>query len=176
MLRSNSESCFSWLFSISIPQNDKQSAVTSPEWRLFVCLVYGSLKCPRARAFRSLCQCHRNPCDSSETIRRTWARISPFSGRRGSALTELKQPHPSPSRIRPWGKSHVVHNGCLLRKPFAFFISPRTKRLRSFETSAGGAGRSLCPVVPDLRLVGVIGRKDYEGVNHNTGARTGFFV
>ena len=56
-----------------------------------------------------------------------------------------------------------------------FFISPRTKRLRSFETSTGGAGRSLGPVVPDLRLLGVIGRKDYEGVNHNTGARTGFF-
>ena len=58
MLRSNSASGFSWLFSMSIPQNDKQSAVTSPAWRLFVCLVYGSLKSPRAGAFRSRCALH----------------------------------------------------------------------------------------------------------------------
>jgi hypothetical protein len=48
ILRSNSASCFSWLFSMSIPQNDKQSAVTSPAWRLFVSRPYAhhSLKSP----------------------------------------------------------------------------------------------------------------------------------
>jgi hypothetical protein len=48
ILRSNSASCFSWLFSMSIPQNDKQSAVTSPAWRLFVSRpnAHHSLKSP----------------------------------------------------------------------------------------------------------------------------------
>ena len=59
---------------------------------------------------------------------------------------------------------------------FCFFYKSENQTTAQFRTSAGGVGRSLCPVVPDLRLVGVIGRKDYEGVNHNTGARTGFFV
>ena len=63
-----------------------------------------------------------------------------------------------------------------LAQAFCFFYNSENQTTAQVRSCAGGADRSLCPVVPDLRLVGVVGRKYYEGVNHNTRTRIGFSV